>query len=496
MRRLAGDDPEVNEEWITDKDRFAFAYGRGDDRLTRPLVREDGVLRPASWPEALDVAAEGLREGRPGTRGEQVGVLTGGRLTLEDAYAYSKFARGVLGTNTIDFRSRPHSARGGRLPGRRRGRARAAASRTPTSRPRRRCCSSASSPRRRPARSSCGCARRGASSGLASCDARAVPEPRRGQGRHRRSSRPCPGAEAAWLDGWNASTGVTLDAGSVILVGERAAGAVRDAERRPPAGRAHRRPRRLGAAPGRRPRCGRGRLPAEPAARRPSGRRPVRPRRRRVDLGHRLDAAHRGLRRRRDAGRRRGRRPRRAGRGRGRPDRPRRPGRRARGPRAGRLRRQPRDPRLAGHRAGRRRPAGLADGRARRHVRQTGRAGAARSPRCSRARTRCPTCGCWPRWPTPSASRSASASPAAALAELDELGPWEGTPAPTPHFGAGRAGRARARRAGAGHLADGPRRQPRAGQRALPGRDGPTGGRPAQPGDGGRVRRATPARTA
>ena len=34
MRRLAGDDPEVNEEWITDKDRFAFAYGRGEDRLT------------------------------------------------------------------------------------------------------------------------------------------------------------------------------------------------------------------------------------------------------------------------------------------------------------------------------------------------------------------------------------------------------------------------------------------------------------------------------
>ena len=50
MRRLAGDDPEVNEEWITDKDRFAFSYGRGADRLTRPLVRdldEDGtsVLR-------------------------------------------------------------------------------------------------------------------------------------------------------------------------------------------------------------------------------------------------------------------------------------------------------------------------------------------------------------------------------------------------------------------------------------------------------------------
>ena len=66
MRRLAGDDPEVNEEWITDKDRFAFAYGRADDRLTRPLVREGDVLRPASWPEAIDVAVQGCR--RPALR--------------------------------------------------------------------------------------------------------------------------------------------------------------------------------------------------------------------------------------------------------------------------------------------------------------------------------------------------------------------------------------------------------------------------------------------
>ncbi|HYI57493.1 MAG TPA: NADH-quinone oxidoreductase subunit G [Microlunatus sp.] len=130
MRRLAGDDPEVNEEWITDKDRFAFAYGRGADRLTRPLVRDndaDGssVLRPASWPEAIDVAVRGLRAAlKPpvdqnppadpdapaiGSSGSRVGVLTGGRLTLEDAYGYAKFARAVLGTNNIDFRSRPHS---------------------------------------------------------------------------------------------------------------------------------------------------------------------------------------------------------------------------------------------------------------------------------------------------------------------------------------------------------------------------------------------------
>ncbi|MDF1606108.1 NADH-quinone oxidoreductase subunit G [Nocardioides sp. YIM 152315] len=104
MRRLAGNDPEVNEEWITDKDRFGFHYATEPDRLTYPQIREDGELRPASWPEAFAVAARGLSEAG-GT-----GVLTGGRVTAEDAYAYSKFARVALGTNDIDFRSRPHSA--------------------------------------------------------------------------------------------------------------------------------------------------------------------------------------------------------------------------------------------------------------------------------------------------------------------------------------------------------------------------------------------------
>ncbi len=107
MRRLAGDDPEVNEEWISDKDRFAFTYARLDDRLTHPLVRDErtGDLQPASWPAAFAAAAAGLADA-----GANVGVLTGGRLTREDAYAYAKFARAVLGTNNIDFRARPHSA--------------------------------------------------------------------------------------------------------------------------------------------------------------------------------------------------------------------------------------------------------------------------------------------------------------------------------------------------------------------------------------------------
>ncbi len=104
MRRLAGNDPEVNEEWITDKDRFAFTYAHLDDRLGYPRIREDGELRAASWPEAFAVAARGL------AAAGDTGVLTGGRLTAEDAFAYSTFARVALGTHDIDFRSRPHSA--------------------------------------------------------------------------------------------------------------------------------------------------------------------------------------------------------------------------------------------------------------------------------------------------------------------------------------------------------------------------------------------------
>jgi NADH-quinone oxidoreductase subunit G len=101
-RRLAADAPEINEEWNCDKGRFAFVSARGTDRLTTPLVREDGELRPASWPEAIDAAVAGLT-----AAGKKAGVLTGGRLTLEDSYGYAKFARAVLGTNNIDFRSRP-----------------------------------------------------------------------------------------------------------------------------------------------------------------------------------------------------------------------------------------------------------------------------------------------------------------------------------------------------------------------------------------------------
>ena len=100
LRRLAGDDASVNEEWNCDKGRWAFKYVTQKDRITTPLVRdENGELREASWPEALKVAAAGLEANR-------AAVLVGGRATLEDAYGYAKFARVALGTNDIDFRAR------------------------------------------------------------------------------------------------------------------------------------------------------------------------------------------------------------------------------------------------------------------------------------------------------------------------------------------------------------------------------------------------------
>ncbi|BBX39649.1 NADH-quinone oxidoreductase subunit G [Mycobacterium simiae] len=106
LRRLAGDDPEVNEEWNCDKGRWAFRYATQPDVLTTPLVRDpDGTLQPASWAHAIVVATRGLEAARGRT-----GVLVGGRATWEDAYAYAKFARIALDTNDIDFRARPYSA--------------------------------------------------------------------------------------------------------------------------------------------------------------------------------------------------------------------------------------------------------------------------------------------------------------------------------------------------------------------------------------------------
>ena len=104
LRRLAGEDADVNEEWNCDKGRWAFKYEVAKNRITVPMIRDaSGQLQEASWPEALAAAASGLKNAR-------AGVLVGGRATVEDAYGYSKFARVTLNTNNIDFRARTHSS--------------------------------------------------------------------------------------------------------------------------------------------------------------------------------------------------------------------------------------------------------------------------------------------------------------------------------------------------------------------------------------------------
>jgi len=71
-------------------------------RLTEPMVREGGRLRPASWDEALDRAAEGFRRVRTEKGPGAIGLFSCSKATNEVNYLAQKFARTVLGTNHID----------------------------------------------------------------------------------------------------------------------------------------------------------------------------------------------------------------------------------------------------------------------------------------------------------------------------------------------------------------------------------------------------------
>ena len=71
-------------------------------RLTEPMVRDGGRLRPASWDEALERAAEGFRRVREIRGGEGIGLFSCSKATNEVNYLAQKFARVALGTNNID----------------------------------------------------------------------------------------------------------------------------------------------------------------------------------------------------------------------------------------------------------------------------------------------------------------------------------------------------------------------------------------------------------
>ncbi len=103
LTRMLGLDSEpVNHGWLCDKGRFGIAAVNSERRLTTPLVRREGELVEATWGDALEAAATGLAAARTLHGADTLAVLGGARLADEDAYAWAKLAKGVLGTDNVD----------------------------------------------------------------------------------------------------------------------------------------------------------------------------------------------------------------------------------------------------------------------------------------------------------------------------------------------------------------------------------------------------------
>jgi NADH-quinone oxidoreductase subunit G len=102
VRKLGVDVDAVNQGWLCDKGRFDFEAVNSEDRLGAPLARTGDELRETTWSAALQQVADALRGARERHGAGSVAVLGGARLTNEDAYAWSKLARTVLGTDNVD----------------------------------------------------------------------------------------------------------------------------------------------------------------------------------------------------------------------------------------------------------------------------------------------------------------------------------------------------------------------------------------------------------
>ncbi|HEV7863997.1 MAG TPA: 2Fe-2S iron-sulfur cluster-binding protein, partial [Acidimicrobiia bacterium] len=103
LRSLGVDSEPVNHGWLCDMGRYAFAYVHHSDRIIEPQVRGiDGVRGESTWPEALDAAAAGLAGALERGGPSSVAVIGGARGTNEDAYAWARFAKGVMKTDNVD----------------------------------------------------------------------------------------------------------------------------------------------------------------------------------------------------------------------------------------------------------------------------------------------------------------------------------------------------------------------------------------------------------
>jgi NADH-quinone oxidoreductase subunit G len=107
LRVLGRDNEAVDDGWLCDKGRFAYQAVHADERVTRPMVRDGGVLREVSWERALSEAASGL-----GRAKGRVGAVAGGQTTNEEGFLLQRLMREALESPNVDsspFGSRPRA---------------------------------------------------------------------------------------------------------------------------------------------------------------------------------------------------------------------------------------------------------------------------------------------------------------------------------------------------------------------------------------------------
>ena len=105
MEIVRGDNRDksgINGDFLCIKGRYAFDFVDSAERITRPLIRKDGQLTPASWEEAFQLVGRNFRETLERHGGQAIGVFGSNRTTNEENYLLQKFARVVLQTNNID----------------------------------------------------------------------------------------------------------------------------------------------------------------------------------------------------------------------------------------------------------------------------------------------------------------------------------------------------------------------------------------------------------
>jgi NADH-quinone oxidoreductase subunit G len=105
MEIVRGDNRDksgTNGDFLCIKGRYAFDFANHEERLTQPLIRQNGKLTPATWEESFALIGKNFAEIREREGGARIGLIGSTRITNEEAYLLSKFARVVLKTNNVD----------------------------------------------------------------------------------------------------------------------------------------------------------------------------------------------------------------------------------------------------------------------------------------------------------------------------------------------------------------------------------------------------------